>query len=377
MTICIISHTEHYKDNNGNIVGWGPTVREISHLSAIADQIIHLAPLYTKKAPSASLSYTDKRVQFIPLKPSGGKGLKKLSVLFTAFHNLNLIHQYTKKADHIQFRSPTGMGIYVLPYLRFFRNKKCWVKYAGNWIDENIPLGNKLQKLFLLNFISSHTKVTYNGHWVKKLNFLSFENPCLTEDEYKAGKEKIAQKKDPFNKGWQISFVGNFNEHKGVHLLLQAIEKLEEKKLNIEKVHLVGDGPLMNQLKSQAKKIKTPVVFHGFLKKNEVNKILFESHALVLPSKSEGFPKVISEAMNYGCIPVVTDISSINQYIKNNSNGILIPNPKFEDVVESLERLLNWNSKQYTFGIYSNSELTSLFTYSAYNKMLKEKILHV
>jgi glycosyltransferase involved in cell wall biosynthesis len=142
-------------------------------------------------------------------------------------------------------------------------------------------------------------------------------------------------------------------------------------------VHLVGDGPLMNQLKSQAKKIKTPVVFHGFLKKNEVNKILFESHALVLPSKSEGFPKVISEAMNYGCIPVVTDISSINQYIKNNSNGILIPNPKFEDVVESLERLLNWNSKQYTFGIYSNSELTSLFTYSAYNKMLKEKILHV
>ena len=377
MTICIISHTEHYKDNNGNIVGWGPTVREISHLSAIADQIIHLAPLYTKKAPSASLSYTDKRVQFIPLKPSGGKGLKKLSVLFTAFHNLNLIHQYTKKADHIQFRSPTGMGIYVLPYLRFFRNKKYWVKYAGNWIDENIPLGNKLQKLFLLNFISSHTKVTYNGHWVKKLNFLSFENPCLTEEEYQIGKEKIPQKEDPFNKGWQICFVGSLTEHKGVHLLLQALEKLENNKINIEKVHIIGDGPLMKQLKSQANRLNISVVFHGYLKKGEVNKVLFESHALVLPSKSEGFPKVVSEAMNFGCIPVVTDISCIKQYIRNDYNGILIKQPKYEEVALGIETLLYWDMKRYTNAVLYNSNLAGLYTYSVYNKMLQEKVLYV
>jgi len=377
MTICIISHTEHYKDNNGNIVGWGPTVREISHLSAIADQIIHLAPLYTKKAPSASLSYTDKRVQFIPLKPSGGKGLKKLSVLFTAFHNLNLIHQYTKKADHIQFRSPTGMGIYVLPYLRFFRNKKYWVKYAGNWIDENIPLGNKLQKLFLLNFISSHTKVTYNGHWVKKLNFLSFENPCLTEEEYQIGKEKIPQKEDPFIKGWQICFVGSLTEHKGVHLLLQALEKLENNKINIEKVHIIGDGPLMKQLKSQANRLNISVVFHGYLKKGEVNKVLFESHALVLPSKSEGFPKVVSEAMNFGCIPVVTDISCIKQYIRNDYNGILIKQPKYEEVALGIETLLYWDMKRYTNAVLYNSNLAGLYTYSVYNKMLQEKVLYV
>jgi glycosyltransferase involved in cell wall biosynthesis len=358
-------------------VGWGPTVREISHLSAIADQIIHLAPLYTKKAPSASLSYTDKRVQFIPLKPSGGKGLKKLSVLFTAFHNLNLIHQYTKKADHIQFRSPTGMGIYVLPYLRFFRNKKYWVKYAGNWIDENIPLGNKLQKLFLLNFISSHTKVTYNGHWVKKLNFLSFENPCLTEEEYQIGKEKIPQKEDPFIKGWQICFVGNLTEHKGVHLLLQALEKLENNKINIEKVHIIGDGPLMKQLKSQANRLNISVVFHGYLKKGEVNKVLFESHALVLPSKSEGFPKVVSEAMNFGCIPVVTDISCIKQYIRNDYNGILIKQPKYEEVALGIETLLYWDMKRYTNAVLYNSNLAGLYTYSVYNKMLQEKVLYV
>ena len=44
----------------------------------------------------------------------------------------------------------------------------------------------------------------------------------------------------------------------------------------------------------------------------------------VLPSYSEGFPKVIAEAMNFGCIPIVSDISCIRQYIINGKNGFLI-----------------------------------------------------
>ena len=45
---------------------------------------------------------------------------------------------------------------------------------------------------------------------------------------------------------------------------------------------------------------------------------------IILPSKSEGFPKVIGEAMNYGCIPIVSDVSCISQYIQNGVNGFLI-----------------------------------------------------
>ena len=33
MKLAIISHTEHFTDENGNLVGWGPTIREINYLA--------------------------------------------------------------------------------------------------------------------------------------------------------------------------------------------------------------------------------------------------------------------------------------------------------------------------------------------------------
>lgn len=377
MTICIISHTEHYLNDDNQIVAWGPTVRELNHLLEIADKVIHLAPLHQVEAPQSSLQYSNHQIEFIPLKPSGGKGLKKLSILGTSIHNLKLIHQYTKTADFIQFRAPTGMGVYVLPYLRLFRNKEYWVKYAGNWMDANMPLGNRLQKKFLQHCISKNTKVTYNGSWVKKTNFLSFENPCLTDGEYQAGIKNIKTKTDPTKLGWEICFVGSLNTHKGVHLILEALEGLQNKKLNINTFHFVGDGPLRKKYEKQAEKIRIPIIFHGFLNKIQVNKVLSKSHALILPSKSEGFPKVIGEAMNYGCIPIVTDISCMKDYIKNLDNGILIQEQKADDVEKAFLDLASFNLIEFKKTLQYNSILALRFTYSYYNKMLKEKVFDV
>jgi glycosyltransferase involved in cell wall biosynthesis len=53
-----------------------------------------------------------------------------------------------------------------------------------------------------------------------------------------------------------------------------------------------------------------------------VHDLLKLSHFLLLPSDSEGFPKVLAEAACYGVIPVVSSVSSIPHYI-NESNGFL------------------------------------------------------
>ena len=45
-SLTIISHTEHFKNVNGEIVGWEPTVREINHLSNIFDLVYHVAPFF-------------------------------------------------------------------------------------------------------------------------------------------------------------------------------------------------------------------------------------------------------------------------------------------------------------------------------------------
>ena len=42
-----------------------------------------------------------------------------------------------------------------------------------------------------------------------------------------------------------------------------------------------------------------------------------------MTSSSEGFPKVISEAMAFSCVPITTSVGDIANHITHESNGIL------------------------------------------------------
>jgi glycosyltransferase involved in cell wall biosynthesis len=74
------------------------------------------------------------------------------------------------------------------------------------------------------------------------------------------------------------------------------------------------------------------VKIHGSLSKTEVQEIYKNSQFILVPSKNEGFPKVIGEAMNFGCVPIVSDVSCISQYVKNDYNGFLIQTNTIENL---------------------------------------------
>jgi len=132
--LLIISHTEHYKNANGLVVGWGPTVTEINHLALVFDEIYHIAPLHTACAPPSAIEYSGENIYFVPIKPSGGKTLsQKLAVLFNAPATITKVHKILKKVDVFQFRAPTGIGVYMIPYLTLFIKKTGWFKYFTLW----------------------------------------------------------------------------------------------------------------------------------------------------------------------------------------------------------------------------------------------------
>jgi glycosyltransferase involved in cell wall biosynthesis len=374
MKIVIISHTEHYKNQDGKISGWGPTIREINHLAKDCETLIHLAPLHAGQPPQSSLSYNYQNISYQALKPSGGHGLEKLSLIKNAFYNLKLIHQHTADADWIQFRAPTGIGIYVLPYLKFFRNKKYWVKYAGNWVDPEMPIGNKLQKFWLKNLATS-AKVTINGHWEQEERFLAFENPSLTSIEYEQSKLAVDLKTNPKQEGWRLCFVGALNEHKGVSIILEALEKSpDELKSKLKEIIFIGDGKGKESYQKKAESLDVACFFLGFLDKENVFQQLSQSHALILPSKSEGFPKVIGEAMATGCVPISTDVSCIKDYIVNTENGFVMQERTSHALQISLTQLLNLSYQEYKSIILKNLNFAERFTYAFYNKALKSRV---
>jgi glycosyltransferase involved in cell wall biosynthesis len=374
LKIAIISHTEHYLSENNTIVGWGPTIKELNCLAQICDVIYHIAPLHNCKSPGSALPYISNKIIFVPIYASGGAGFKKMSILFRAPINLYKIYKTIKKVDKVQFRAPTGIGIYVLPFLRLFYNSKYWIKYAGNWKDEKMPIGNKLQKKWLQNFTSKNTKITVNGFWInERNNIIPFENPCLDKNDRKLGYNLLVAKK--LKKTVEFCFVGALNKHKGVDKILKAINELNFK--NNITLHFVGDGSDRFEFEKTAKYINTTIIFHGFLEKDAISSIYSKCDFIILPSKSEGFPKVIGEAMNYGCIPIVSDVSCISQYIQNGVNGFLIKPITSKEIIKKIQLAIKLNGNEKEKIKKNNYELAEKFTYEYYNHRIKNEIFEI
>lgn len=372
MKLLIISHTRHYKNENGTIVGWGPTINELNNIIDEFDEIVHVAMLYSEVPPKSSLPYNSSKIKFVALPPLGGKTIfSKLKMIFLAPKIIHIVSREIKSSDVFQLRAPTGIGVFLIPYLTWFVKTKGWYKYAGNWNQENPPLGYRFQRWMLKN---QKRKVTINGTWEKQPEHcITFENPCLTLQDFENGKKIIAKKN--YKTPWSFCFVGRLEKAKGVERIIRAFSALtEDEKAKISQVDLVGDGDETDYFKEIALKSGVKMNFHGFLPRNDVFDLYKKTQFFLLPSDSEGFPKVIAEAMNFGCIPIVSDISSIGQYI-NETNGYLLSPVTSEKLIESLIIIINERENNLQEKAKLGTKVSIKFTFDNYKKRIKEKII--
>ena len=370
--IAVISHTEHYYGINGEIVGWEPTVREINHFSEIFDRIYHVAPMYSDITHGATAPYRSDKIKYIPMRPSGGKGiLKKLGIIINLPFNLIKIISTINKVDWIHFRAPTNLGLFILPLFTLYGNKKIWIKYAGNWKQENIPFSYSLQRWWLRkNF--NRSIVTINGQWEsQKPHLLSFPNPCIDDRELSIAAD-IASRKD-FSDKLSLCFVGRVDNNKGIRNTIEAINNCGILK-RIKEINIAGgneDG--FTSLKLNTNNII--INYLGWVNRVRLNTIYEKSHIIILPTQSEGFPKVIAEAAAYGCIPIITNIPPINQFIIHEKNGILLETPSTNNIQNCIQKI---DKREYNLKNISLSamKLASQFTFSHYINRIRSEIIY-
>ncbi|UKM63663.1 glycosyltransferase [Flavobacteriaceae bacterium GSB9] len=372
--LTIISHTEHYKTTEGQLVGFGATVTEINGLLEVFDKIVHVAVLYDQAPPLSALPYRSKAIRLVALPRVGGKSISdKLKVMWNAPKILSIIHNSLKGSTHFQFRAPTGMGVYVIPYLVFFSSKKGWFKYAGNWKQKHAPLAYQFQRWVLKQ---QHRKVTINGNWPNQpKHCLSFENPCLTNEELATG--KITRNTKDVSTGKRtLCFVGRMEAAKGIELLIESLLSLNplDKDL-IDTIHFIGQGEGIDNYKQRLAESGMSFTFHGTLPRNSVHHIYKSSHFLILPSQSEGFPKVVSEALNYGCVPVVSNVSAIGQYITHGKQGVLLNRLTTRNLTQRLQFCLQMDANQFKACIHQPEPFYEQFTYAHYNNRIFNEVL--
>ena len=124
-----------------------------------------------------------------------------------------------------------------------------------------------------------------------------------------------------------LLYVGRLSPEKNVSLLIRAVGKLNDVAWEPNfQLHLVGTGPQEQELRSLVTRLRlgTQVVFHGRLPLADLPRWYSAADAVVLPSKSEGLPRVMLEAMACGTPFIGTRISGVVDHIRDGENGFIV-----------------------------------------------------
>ncbi len=356
---------------NGKIYAFGPVVRELDIFLALFESVKWIGFNRPELHDNPALIPVPDAVKCVLLKRSGGDGLiKKLGVLTQIPVMLWRILKSIVNHEVIHTRAPSSPAFIAAVLSFFFKKKIWWHKYAGNWAQENPPFFYGIQRKWLQ--MASWSKVTINGRWPgQPSHCISFENPCLNEEEQAAGSIAIAHK--TYDPPYECCFVGRLEDAKGVGRILEAMKEFSPRE--IKTLHLVGDGPNRALYEEAAAKLSVDVIFHGFLDRDSINSLYASCHFLLLPSASEGFPKVLAEAMNYGCIPVSSNVSSIPHYIIHKKSGFLW-DPGGDRFSVFFQSLINNLSERTLLEMPENGrKVSEAFTYLHYGDRINAEIL--
>ena len=334
--ILVVSHTEHYRNAGGDIVAFGPTTRELDHLATLASELVHLAPLHDGPPPGMALPVQAANIRFAPVRPAGGpRSVDRWLALKVVPSWIRTINRELASADVVHVRCPAGISAVALGVLFFRRRPRDrWVKYAGNWSpDGPDALTYRLQRAWLRSG-RAKAAVTVNGAWPDQPPWVrTFDNPTLTADELRAGRDAAERK--PAGPPYRVVFAGRLEGPKGADTAVAVVRQLRRNGHDVE-LDLVGDGPLRSHVESEIEAEGGAAIrLHGWIRRDELEAVLAAGHVLLLPTTaSEGFPKVIAEAMAFGCVPVTSGISSIGQVLGQTGGSVVVTDGHWRDAVE-------------------------------------------
>ena len=324
MNFLIITHAKHTK-NGEDYFSYAPYVREMNLWLKHVDRVEIVAPLTNYERTNIELKYEHSKVHVNRIPEIEFTNLFNAIIsIFKIPIILYTILRACLNADHIHLRCPGNIGLLGCFVQILFPNKTKTAKYAGNW-DPNSkqPLSYRIQKKILSStFLTKNIQVLVYGNWKNQTkNILPFFTATFKNVEI----ESIVQR--DYSKTIKFLFVGSLVEGKRPLFAIQTIEALYEKGLDVT-LDLYGEGVLKNSLLDYIIKqnLESFITIHGNAKKSELKLAYQSSHFLILPSKSEGWPKAIAEAMFFGVIPIATNISCVGWMLDEGRRGLLIEN---------------------------------------------------
>lgn len=235
------------------------------------------------------------------------KGLNKKAKILSVYHNAPDANGRLQNIDIALMRKP------ILP-------KKIALKLAR--------FGVKKLSAFSMRYVYNHSDAyqllspCYKDVFEK---FVGIKNPkkvvVLTNPvTIDAGNFEL----DPAVKEKELIYVGRLDANQKKVFRIIDVWKILEKELDGWNLTIVGDGPERKNIEEKIEEngLKRVCVV-GF---KNARPYYERASIMLLASEYEGFPLVLAESMQFGCVPVVYgSFKSVYDIIENGKDGLVIP----------------------------------------------------
>jgi glycosyltransferase involved in cell wall biosynthesis len=137
----------------------------------------------------------------------------------------------------------------------------------------------------------------------------------------------------------QFLHLGRLGERKGSYDLVNAFAGLPEGLRNRARLVLAGDGDVEG-VRKLAEPLGSQVEVHSWINTAERDRLLAQSDVFALPSRAEGVPMALLEAMANGLPSITSPVGGIPDVFRNGLDGILVTPGDIEQIRAAMARLI-------------------------------------
>jgi glycosyltransferase involved in cell wall biosynthesis len=159
--------------------------------------------------------------------------------------------------------------------------------------------------------------------------------------------------------------VGRFVPEKGHRHLLKAAARVERAKPGVHWI-LVGCGELEGELRAQARRLGLEAQVHFAGWRDDVADVLALCDIVVLPSESEGFGRVLVEAMAMAKAVVAAAVGGVPEIVLDGETGILVPSAAPAPLADAVRSLLDDPARAARLGAAGRARAESTFSLAAH-----------
>lgn len=149
-------------------------------------------------------------------------------------------------------------------------------------------------------------------------------------------RERLAEARVPAPR---LLVLGRLSPEKGVDVMLRAMEVLGRHGARVGLL-VVGDGPERERLVRLARELGVGDRVAFFPATSDVSAAYRACEALVIPSRSEGMPNVLLEALSHDRPVLATDVGGVREVIGESRAGLIVPPGSPEALAEAVPVVL-------------------------------------